>query len=199
MCSALLLSLLPPSCIVVPIREVRNIMLFNTTSHSTTHNMAQIQNNNMVIDPVKDLFPDNEVRGHSLVLSMHKPKSLLISLSESKEEYHVCIQKISDKMDEDDPIPESNINQVEDTTLEKRKNLGSKTTDNADNILHQRVPNEVLASSPPSGSDIFNIQLNYDINQALDPRSWDSEFYAVSLHGSMEHLASNVKNIKESL
>jgi len=28
---------------------------------------------------------------------------------------------------------------------------------------------------------------------------WDGEFRAVSLHGLMKHLASNVKNIKESL
>lgn len=46
---------------------------------------------------------------------------------------------------------------------------------------------------------MFNIQLNYNINQALDPESWDSEFRAVSLHEFMEHLASNIKNIKESL
>jgi len=41
--------------------------------------------------------------------------------------------------------------------------------------------------------------LNYNINQALDSGSWDSEFHAVSLHSSMEHLVSNIKNIKESL
>jgi len=119
--------------------------------------MAQIQNNNMVIDPVKDLIPDDEVRDCSLALSMHKPRFPSISSSESEEEYHVHIQRISDKIDEDDPVPESNINQVEDITLEKRKNLGSKTTDNTGNILHQHVPNEVLASSPPSRSYVFNI------------------------------------------
>ena len=132
----ILLSLLPPSCIVAPIRETRNIILFNTTSHSTTHNMARIQDNNMVINPVKDLFPDNEIRGHSLALSMYKPRSPSISSSESKEEYHICIQRISDKMDEDDPIPESSNNQVKDTTWEKRKNLGSKVADNIGNTLH---------------------------------------------------------------
>ena len=98
--------------------------------------MARIQDNNMVIDPVKDLFPDNEIRGHSLALSMYKPRSPSISSSESKEEYHICIQRISDKMDEDDPIPESSNNQVKDTTWEKRKNLGSKVADNIGNTLH---------------------------------------------------------------
>ena len=132
----ILLSLLPPSCMVAPIRETRNITLFNTTSYYTTPNMAWIQDNNMVIDPVKDLFPDDEIRGHSLALSMHKPRSPSISSSESKEEYHICIQRISDKIDEDDPISKSSNNQVKDIIREKRKNLGSKVADNMGNTLH---------------------------------------------------------------
>jgi len=47
--------------------------------------------------------------------------------------------------------------------------------------------------------NMFNVQLQYNINQALDPESWDSNFRAISLHGSMEHLASDISNIKESL
>jgi len=46
---------------------------------------------------------------------------------------------------------------------------------------------------------VFNIQLNYDPNQALDPESWDGNFHAISLHSSMEHLASDALNVKESL
>ena len=53
-------------------------------------------------------------------------------------------------------------------------------------------------NQPPSES-VFNTHLNYDPNQALDPESWDGNFHAVSLHGSMEHLASDALNIKESL
>ena len=41
--------------------------------------------------------------------------------------------------------------------------------------------------------------MNYDINQTLDSEEWDSNFHAISLHGSMEHLASDIKNIKDSL
>jgi len=41
--------------------------------------------------------------------------------------------------------------------------------------------------------------LNYDINQALNPEKWDGNFHATSLHGAMEHLVSDVKNIKDSL
>jgi len=46
---------------------------------------------------------------------------------------------------------------------------------------------------------MFNINLNYDINQALDPEEWDSDFCAISLHGVMEHLVLDIKNIKDSL
>jgi len=33
----------------------------------------------------------------------------------------------------------------------------------------------------------------------LDPDSWDGNFYVVSLHGSVEYLALDALNIKESL
>ena len=47
--------------------------------------------------------------------------------------------------------------------------------------------------------NMVNIHLNYDPDKALDPESWDGNFHAVSLHGFMEHLASDALNIKESL
>ena len=174
-----LLSLLPPSCMVVPIRELGNITLSNTTLCSTTYNMAWIQDTDTAVDPVKNLFTDDEVRGHSLALSVHRPRSPSISSSESDEEYHVHVKRDSDRMNENEPV----------------SSVGNSWVD----IFYQCGSNEVLASSLPSGSNMFNIQLNYNINQALDPESWDSKFHAVSLHESMEHLASDVKNIKESL
>ena len=61
------------------------------------------------------------------------------------------------------------------------------------------MSNEDLASNQLSSNNMFNIQLNYDIDQALDPESWNGEFYAVSLHRSIEHLVSDIKNIKDFL
>jgi len=46
---------------------------------------------------------------------------------------------------------------------------------------------------------VFNIKLNYNINQAPDLKEWDGDFHTTFLHGSIEHLASDVKNIKDSL
>jgi len=41
--------------------------------------------------------------------------------------------------------------------------------------------------------------LNYDINQALDPEFWDSNFQVILLCGSIEHLVSDIMNIKKFL
>jgi len=101
-------------------------------------------------------------------------------------------------MDEDKPVFSIGNSQVEYKTQKRKKNQVNKTADKIDNTFHQCSPKEVLASSSPSGSNMFNIQLSYKINQALDPELWDSEFCAISLYESMEHLVSNIKNIKES-
>ena len=45
---------------------------------------------------------------------------------------------------------------------------------------------------------MFNINLDYDINQALDPEKWDGKFYATSLHRAMKYVVSDIKNIKDS-
>jgi len=41
--------------------------------------------------------------------------------------------------------------------------------------------------------------LPYDVNQATEQDSWDGNFHSISLHGALEHLPSDSKNIKESL
>jgi len=45
----------------------------------------------------------------------------------------------------------------------------------------------------------INIQLLYDPNAPTEPNLWDGNFYPISLHGSMEHLMSDSKSIKDSL
>jgi len=45
-------------------------------------------------------------------------------------------------------------------------------------------------------NNVFNIQLDYNINQARDPDPWNNNFQVISLCGSMKHLASDLQNIK---
>jgi len=115
------------------------------------------------------------------------------------EEYHICVKRNNNRIDEDKPVFSTGNSQDEYMTQERKKDQVSKTTDSTDNTCYQQVPNEDLASSFLTSNNVFNIQLNYSINQALGPESWDSEFCIVSLHRSMEYLVSNIKNIKEFL
>jgi len=46
---------------------------------------------------------------------------------------------------------------------------------------------------------IININLPYDPNIPIESKLWDENFYPISLHGSMEHLVLDSKNIKNSL
>jgi len=48
-------------------------------------------------------------------------------------------------------------------------------------------------------STFINIPLPYDPNAPTDPEIWGGSFHPISLHGSIEHIASDAKNIKNSL
>ena len=46
-------------------------------------------------------------------------------------------------------------------------------------------------------STFINIPLPYDPNVPMDPKIWGGRFHPISLHGSIKHIVSNAKNIKD--
>ena len=104
-------------------------------------------------------------------------------------------------MAEDDSVVMSNSSQLKYMTPKSQNKHVSKVADTHNNLRQQHVANEnpVLNTNSSSENNVVNIQLNYDINQTLDLESWDSNFQAISLHSSIEHLVSDIKNIKDSL
>jgi len=48
-------------------------------------------------------------------------------------------------------------------------------------------------------NDIINIQLLYNPHMPTEPELWDGSFHPISLHRSIEYLALDAKNIKDSL
>jgi len=48
-------------------------------------------------------------------------------------------------------------------------------------------------------STFINIPLPYDPNVPTDPKIWGGSFHPISLHSSIEHIVSDVKNIKDFL
>ena len=75
----------------------------------------------------------------------------------------------------------------------------SKTTNSLFYTRQQYAPTTDPTLNIPCYESVFNVQLNYDLDAALDPEFWDGNFHAVLLHSSMEHLTSDALNIKVSL
>ena len=77
---------------------------------------------------------------------------------------------------------------------------------NTSKLTSQYVLNEEQHSYPTCGSttyiednNIINIQLLYDPQAPTVPELWNGNFHSISLHGSIEHIASDAKNIKNTL
>ena len=62
---------------------------------------------NNIFDCIGNLSA-KEVRGCSLDASTHRTRSPLISSSKDSEDYHVQVQRESDKMVKDEPVTSSN-------------------------------------------------------------------------------------------
>ena len=59
--------------------------------------------------------------------------------------------------------------------------------------------NEVNPTHGQQEEDVINVQIPYDPNAPTEPELWSGSFHPISLHGSMEHFASDSKNIKVTL
>jgi len=153
---------------------------------------------NMVFDPYDNIYDigkgSMEDRGHSLSSSIYKLRSPSISSSECSKDYHVCVQRRSDRMDKNKPANSIGSINVEYASYGEQKDQVSKMNDHTNNMLQQCVSSEVSFSGTISSNNMFDIQLSYDVDQALDPEEWDGDFRVISLHGAIEHLVSDIKN-----
>ena len=64
--------------------------------------------------------------------------------------------------------------------------------------LHN-VNNKATPTHARHEDDVINIQLPYDPNAPTEPELWSGSFHPISLHGLMEHLVHDAKNIKVTL
>ena len=127
--------------------------------------------------------------------------------------YHDRIEQ-NNNMVVDEDIPNNNIS----PKLSQKKALHlSKTTKNQTNMRPMQVnliSNICLQHSSDNHSNMtssqgiaaqneesifINIPLSYNPNAPIDPEIWDGSFHPISFHSSIEHIASNAKNIKNSL
>ena len=94
--NSFLLSLLPPSCMVAPIRDQGNITHSATTMSFNSLKLMPGQDINMETNSFKAMFNLehnlDEVRDHSLDMSIYRPRSPSLSSSESGKEYHIQVK-----------------------------------------------------------------------------------------------------------
>ena len=68
-----------------------------------------------------------------------------------------------------------------------------------DTMRPPAVNNEASLPNVLHENDVINIQIPYDSQAPTEPELWSGFFHPISLHGSIEHFASDTKNIKISL
>ena len=85
-----------------------------------------------------------------------------------------------------------------ETEQDKALRLG-KATDLDNNTRHTGVTNEATPTNDNHEDDIINVQLPYDPQAPTELELWSGSFHPISLHSSIEHLASDAKTVKVTL
>ena len=164
---------------VAPIRDTRNKFFSTSASNSNNSNMASVYNDvDMVDDYVvnKIIFNTSnsniEVRGCMLVPSATSYRFISISFSNKSEElYSDHIQRESDRMVQNEPVTTADSFQLEYAAQDRQNQNVSKVANLPSNMKNEHVVNVALTHINPTVANfnnVFNIQLNYDVNQALD-------------------------------
>jgi len=219
----LLLFLLPPSCMVAPIGETANKFNFSTSFSSTIQS-----NNQQTLLPSVNTFSNtemdhstgtntvitNDVRGRSPHSHKNQSRDSSMSSMVSSTIYHERME-LNNSMDIDsDPPVETpalsyedkrdkaiRLSKAAETTNNTRLQNGNNEASNTMTNQGNHVPAGNSQAQPPrvDNNDVINIQLPYDPNAPTEPDLWSGSFHPVSLHSSIEHFASDSKNIKASL
>jgi len=102
-----------------------------------------------------------------------------------------------------DPDDASTIGEIANERLEL-----SYETEQENALRIGKMTNQQDTSRPPAANieaipsyvlhkdDVINIQLPYDPQAPTEPELWSGSFHPISLHSSIEHFASDSKNIK---
>ena len=193
---------------VVPIGKSANKLSFslsnfsNSTTDSFLNNPLPAMPSESSIGMVNQtgcvLSDNNEVQGRNVTSSNHSSREPSMVSSGCSTPY--CDRMDMD-LDEDPVAGVVNIGSPElsyEIEQDKALRLG-KATDLENNTRLTGVNNEATPTNGNHEDDIINVQLLYDPQAPTEPELWSGSFHPISLHGSIEHLASDAKNVKVTL
>ena len=210
---------------VVSIGESANKHFFTTSISST--NMIPTQafilptmflSNNTEMDLFVGLYPDNydKVRGRSLSTNECISRDSLMSSTKSSITYHDKIERnnamVIDKemvdispalfyeTDQEKVLCVSKVAKQQDNMRFKYNNLKAFNSNPQCVLNKEQHPIPIHSSTTQFKNDNFiNIQLPYDPQAPTELELWSGIFHPISLHGSIEHIALDAKNIKDFL
>jgi len=195
-----LLFLLPPSCIVAPIGNIANKLFFShqnpnlpTMNYSQTLSLPTMLPYSMGMDiqsgPALNNF--DEVRDRTLSSNRSISRDVPMSSTKSLVVYH-------ERMTTNNDLVNVSPELFYETEQEKAFRV-SKVANQQDTTRTTGDNNKAFTTYGTHEESVINIQLPYDSQAPTKPDLWSNSFYPISLHGLIEHFASDSKNIKDSL
>ena len=174
--------------------------------------------NNTGIDIFAGFAPNNydEVKDRTLSTKEQTSRNSSMSSTKSSIAYHERMEH-NNAMNVDININNNSLALSYETSQEKaiqvsevadpQTNIMSQHDNpNVSNLNPQHVLNNQMAPNPicvqtmhHTDDMVINIQLLYDPSTLTEPKLWNGSFHPISLHGLIEHLALDLKNIKDSL
>ena len=91
-------------------------------------------------------------------------------------------------------FPELSYETEQERALRVGEATHPKTNTRATGVINEANPNR-----DSHEDDVINVQLPYDPHAPTEPELWSGSFHPISLHGSIEHFASDANNIKVTL
>ena len=138
---------------------------------------------------------NSEVWGRNSLFSINSSRDPSMASSGWATPYH---DRMNTDMDYVPTIEETNSEHLElsyETEQEKGIRVGMAANQQEPMRPHN-VNNEATPTHAPHKEDVINIQLLYDPQAPTEPELWSGSFHPISLHGSVEHFASDSKNIE---
>jgi len=209
---------------VVPIENLVNKLFsssnfsISTTTNSQAFSLPTVfPSNSTEMEFLPGPTPNNhnEVRGRNLSTNRSVSRDLLMSSTKSSVVYHEKMVNngmnideelvesapaLSYEMEQERAIHTSKVAKKQGNMRPKGRNL------KAPNLNPKHVPNVDQHDLPTHGivsqtedDSVINIQLLYDPQAPTEPDLWSGNFHPISLHGSIKQIASDIKNIKDSL
>ena len=139
-----------------------------------------------------------EVQGRNTSPSTHSSRESSIGSSGHTTPYYDRMDMDIDSVHEAGNTDNDHPDLSYKTEQEKALRIGKAANLQTD----MRPPGDINEATPPCDvheNDVINVQLPYDPNAPTEPELWSGSFHPISLHGSIEHFASDAKNIKDML